>query len=110
MTSAIPRGTIRKRFSRIMGACLPCDFVHRADAGVRDFGIGVGDCFQPAILSMRAAGLKGHHESLTGGVGDGIGHFETVPVQPMENFKADTDTLIDQRLVLARAGRFRCFR
>ncbi len=35
-----------------------------------------------AILRMRAAGLKRHHERLSGGVHDRIGHFKTSLVEP----------------------------
>ncbi|CFN72559.1 Uncharacterised protein [Bordetella pertussis] len=36
ITSAMPRGTTVKRFSILMGSCLPCGFSQSATPGMRD--------------------------------------------------------------------------
>ena len=56
---------------------------------------GVGDRFQPAVLGVRAAGLKGHDEGLAGAVHDRMGHQEALLVDALENFQADADAGID---------------
>ena len=57
--------------------------------------VGIGDRFQAAILSVRSAGLEGHHVSLPGGVHDGQRHLEAALVHSMEDFQADADALLD---------------
>ena len=68
------------------------------DGGCRrpgHFGIGIGDGLETAVLGVRAAGLKGHHEGLAGGLGNGVGHFETGGVEALQNLQADTDPVFD---------------
>ncbi len=55
------------------------------------FHPGVGDRLQTAILGVRAASLKRHHESLSGSVHDGIGDLETTTIYTVQDFQRDTD-------------------
>ena len=56
--------------------------------------VSVGDGFEAAFLSVRGAGLKGHHPALAGGQHHRVRQFETLPVQAVENFKADPGAAI----------------
>lgn len=50
----------------------------------------IGHCFERAILCMRTACLKGHHESLPGRVHDAVADLETRLVQPGQYVEAYT--------------------
>ena len=51
----------------------------------------VRDCFEPAILRVRAARLERHHERLAGRVHDRAGHHEALLVDAIENLQTDAD-------------------
>ncbi len=51
--------------------------------------VPVGDRLHPAVLRVRAAGLKGHDERLAGGVHDGVGDLEAAGVDPGQDLQAD---------------------
>src|ERR1700757_4279502 len=55
-----------------------------------DFSPRISHRFETSILSMRSAGLKSHHETLSGGMHDRISHFEASPVQPLKNFQGNS--------------------
>src|SRR5258708_9009447 len=55
------------------------------------FRPGVCDRLQTAILGVGAASLKCHHESLSGGVHDGVGDLETTTIYTVQDLQRGTD-------------------
>ncbi len=95
----MPRGTMRKCFSIRSGSFLPCGFSQSALAGMLlHFVPRIRDRFEPAVLRVRAAGLERHHERLTCRVHHGVGKEETLPVDPIEDLRADAHPRLGTRL------------
>ena len=62
----------------------------------RHLVIGIGDRFQRPILRVRACGLEGHHEGLSGRVHRRIGDQEALLVQAIDDLEAHADPVLDR--------------
>ena len=81
-------------------------FPDRFSRDERLFAPGVGNGFEAAILGVRGAGLEGHHPALAGGQHHGVGQFETLLVQAVEDFDADAGTAFSADFLPAIHGLF----
>ena len=68
------------------------------------FAVSVGNGFEATVLSMRRAGLEGHHPALAGGHHHGVGDLETLFIQTLENFQADAGAAVGTGLLPAEHG------
>ncbi len=67
--------------------------------------IRIGYGFEAAVLGVRGAGLEGHHPALASGHHHGVGEFEALLVQAVEDLEADAGAPVGADLLPIEHGR-----